>query len=190
MVVCPLALTTPDTIVLVVCVVVAIRGAIKGFAWQSVRTLGLIAALWGATAWYEPVGGWLDERLPIPSSAVSAVAWVAIALGLFFLISYLAKMARGAVRVADLSGPDRILGLVLGAVMGLVLCTMAFVVWGSFQEDDELKATFKGSISVRYMAQTVGLVEPLIPGPIREHWGDVLHSLDDAVEDDTPPAKR
>ncbi len=47
------ALSTPDTIVAVVCAVAAVRGAVKGFAWQVVRTIGLVGALWGAGAWHE-----------------------------------------------------------------------------------------------------------------------------------------
>ena len=39
------ALSTPDTIVAIVCAVAAVRGAVKGFAWQVVRTIGLIGHL-------------------------------------------------------------------------------------------------------------------------------------------------
>ena len=173
-------LTTPDLIVLGVCLLFAIRGAWKGFAWQAVRTVGLLLALFGATQWFSPVGDWLEGKFSfIPDIAAPVIAWVALLVAIFLVISYLAHLARGAMRSADLRGVDRVLGLAMGAVMGLVFCTIGFVVWGSVQEPDELKAELSASFSVRYMAETMRVVKPLFPEPIRERWGGVLDTLNE-----------
>ena len=172
-------LTTPDLIVLGVCLLFGIRGAWKGFAWQAVRTVGLLLALFGATQWYVPVGEWVDTKFSfIPGFAAPVVAWVAILVVVFLAVTYLAHLARGAMRSADLRGTDRLLGLGLGAVMGLVFCTVGFVVWGSLQEREDLQK-LSGSFTVRYMAETMRVVKPLFPEAIVERWGGVLDTLEE-----------
>lgn len=181
--------TTPDLIVLGVCLLFAVRGAWKGFAWQAVRTVGLILALFGATQWYAPVGDWIDRRVSfIPEFAAPVVAWLLVLIAIFLVITYLAHLARGAMRSADLRGLDRLLGFGLGAVMGLVFCTIGFVVWGSFQDTDTLHDELGDSMTVQYMASTMRVVKPMFPEPIRKRWGDVIDTLDEvSPEDEADP---
>ena len=171
-------LTTPDTIVVVVCAIFAIRGAFKGFVWQAVRTAGLIVGLWAATHWYVPFGEWINEHVPaVPDMVITPLAWVLIAIGIFFVVSFLAHMARGFVRERELGAADRLFGFGLGACTGLVLCTAGFLLWGSFHSDQKLRETLQGSYSVRYMAKAVEVVTPFVPRPIRRRWGGVLGTL-------------
>lgn len=182
-------LTTPDTIVLVACVVLGLRGAFKGFAWQLVRTLGLVAALWAAGTFYEPVGNLLDSALPIlPDAAAPVLGWVLVLLVVFLVCSYLAHLARGLVRSAELTAADRLFGFALGAVMGLVLCAAALVVWGHLAGEDEIKDTMRGSMSARYMATVVEVVDPLFPDSVRERFRKALDALDEAGDEAIGPA--
>ena len=180
------ALTVPDTIVLGICLILALRGAWKGFVWQAVRTVGLVGALWGATRFYAPVGDWVNETFAfVPEAASPALAWVLILLGIFLIFAFLAHMARGAIRTAPLSSVDRALGLGLGFVMGLVVCVVIFVAWGHVMKDDELSETLDGSVSARYLAKTVEVLDPLFPEGIRERFRkslDALDALDDPQE--------
>ena len=176
-------IATPDIIVLVVCGLFALRGAFKGFAWQAVRTVGFVGAILAANLFHERLGVWVEEHLPgvlgwLPSAAI---AWIAIAVGVFLVIGLFAYMARGFMRKADLTGPDRFLGFGLGAATGFLFCTLAFSVYGSFHKDEDLRETFASSHAVRYMAVVVKAVKPLAPEPIRDHWMHVLESLRDVV---------
>lgn len=173
-------LTTPDTIVLLACGALAVRGAFKGFAWQSVRTIGLVAALWGATAFHGPLGTWLAADTPVPAVASPIVAWLLILCGILLVGAYLAHLARGLVRTAQLGGPDRLLGFALGAVMGLVLCVVGFTVWGKFVGEEELRDTLRGSTSAFYMARTVEVLVPLFPDTVRARFGQALAAIDAA----------
>lgn len=176
------ALTTPDTIVAFVCAVAAVRGAVKGFAWQIVRTVGLIAALWGAFAWNERVGELIAEHVPfIPAAWSDWVALFAIFVGLLLLATWFAWMAKGALKTVKLGGLDRLLGFGAGAVMGLVLVTAVFLIWGSMVSTSTLKESLSTSITVPYMTKVVEVVEPVLPTHLRERWGEILHSLDDVV---------
>ena len=44
---------------------------------------------------------------------------------------------------------------------------------------DELQAELADSMSVRYMAETMRVVKPLFPDPIRDRWGGVLDTLNE-----------
>lgn len=174
-------LTTPDTIVLVACGLLGLRGAFKGFAWQLVRTLGLIGSLWAAGTFYETVGDLLDRLLPVlPDAAAPILGWVLVLIVVFLVFSYLAHLARGLVKSAELSTADRAFGFALGAVMGLVLCAAALVVWGHLAGEDEIKETMDGSVSARYMAQVVEVVDPLFPDSVRDRFADALQALEEA----------
>lgn len=176
------SLTTPDLIVLGLCVVLGVRGAMKGFAWQLVRTLGLLAGLWGATRFYEPVGVWLDERLPIPEVMTPVVAWLGIMAATILVFGFFAWIVKGAVKKVNLGGLDRGLGFALGGVMALTFAAIAFVLWGHFAGEDELRETLDRSVTARYMAETVGVVEPLFPQEIRARFRKSLDALDEAGE--------
>lgn len=177
------ALSTPDTIVAIVCALAAVRGAFKGFAWQVVRLLGLVGALWGAGAWHERFGGWLDAHVSfVPGAAADWIAWFAIFLGLFLLATWLAWMARGALRTANLSGVDRLFGFLAGGALGLILVTAGFLIWGSFVRSDTLKETLRDSVTVPFMAKVVDVVEPVLPSDVRRRWGDVLGTLDEVAD--------
>ena len=134
------ALSTPDTIVAIVCAVAAVRGAVKGFAWQVVRTIGLVGALWGAFAWNERFGAWIQETVPlVPDVASDWVALFVIFLGLLLVATWFAWMAKGALRTVKLGGIDRLLGFVAGAAMGLIVVTAGFLAWGSWVRTETLR---------------------------------------------------
>ena len=172
--------TVPDLIVLGLALVLGVRGAVKGFAWQLVRTLGLIVGLWAATRFYDPVGVWLDERLPIPRLTTPVVAWLGIMACTILVFGFFAWIVKGAVKTVNLGGLDRVLGFALGTVMALTFAAIAFVLWGHFAGEDELRSTLDESITARWMAETVEVVAPLFPEDIRVRFRKSLDALDAA----------
>ena len=177
-----LSLSTPDLIVLGLVVVLGIRGAMKGFAWQLVRTIGLIAGLWGATRFYAPVGEWLDERTPILELATPVVAWVGILAVSILVFGFFAWIVKGAVKKVNLGGLDKVLGFLLGGVMALAFAAIAFVLWGHFTGEKQLRETLDGSISARAMAEAVDVVEEFFPAVVRERFRKSLDALDEAAD--------
>ena len=179
------ALTIPDAVVLAVCLLLGVRGAVRGFVWQAIRTVGLIAALWAATRFYEPFSEWLDGRFSwLPAATAPVVAWLGIVVGIIFLFAFFAYMGRGLVKTAELTGLDRILGLVLGTVMGLVICVAGFVIWGQLSGEDHLRSTLAGSTSARFMAKTVEVLDPFFPEVVRDRFKNSLAAIEDSAEAD------
>lgn len=179
------ALENPDLVVLGICVVLALRGAIKGFTWQLVRTVGLIGAIWVAGELNEPVGEWIHGRIDlVPDGAVYVVGWFVMMVGGWLLVTFVAHMARGAIRTANLSGMDRAFGLALGAVMGFVIATAVFVGYGRFVPSRTLVETLDTSISAPYMSRVIELALPLVPEPVASDWQTTFDDIHEAADED------
>ena len=168
-------LTTLDLVVLALVAVFALRGAFKGFVWQAVRLVALFAAVWAAGAAH----GWVAARLPnvltfLPNAAVPLVSWLLVFLAVLILGAYLAHMARGVIRSAELSGLDRTAGFVLGGATGLVLCTVLLLLGGSFlvkaNEKDVLDDWLCDSHAHAYLLKSAELLAPLLPEGLRADW--------------------
>ncbi len=173
-----LALTTPDGIVLALMGYCALRGFMKGFVWQLLRTGGLVLGF-GLAAHYDVgVGAFLAHRFSfIPDTGSDLVGWCVIVAGTFLVVTLLAHLLKEAVREADLSMTDRALGLALGAVLGLGIAAFGFTLWASTKPPSEVKKTLDGSRTIEWMAKLVETVKPLFPDGIRERWAPVLKSL-------------
>jgi uncharacterized membrane protein required for colicin V production len=171
----PLAITTPDTVVLVLIAFFGLRGAFKGFVWQLIRTGGLFAGLFLAARYAEPVGAFLSDRFNLPQPEV--VGWIVVMVGTFVAVTVVAHLVRNTIHQARLGGLDRVLGLVLGAVLGLGVGAFGFTLWASWRPASEVKETLGTSVSLEWMAKFVREVEPLFPEAVRKKWSPVLGSL-------------
>lgn len=173
------ALTTTDTVVLVLVGFFALRGALKGFVWQALRTGGLFAGFLLATQFGGNVGRFLSERFSwIPSISSDVVGWGVVVVGTFVAVTLVAHLARSAVRQANLTAADRLFGAALGGALGLGIAALVFTLWASTKSDADKKEMLEGSKSVVYMAQFIDTVSPFFPDSIRSRWEPVLHSLD------------
>ena len=171
-----LALTTPDGIVLALMGYFALRGFFKGFVWQLLRTGGLIMGFWLGAAYGEQVGAFLSNRFSFfPDGAM--YGWGAIVLATFLVVTLLAHLLRQAVRDAHLSSTDRVLGLALGAILGLFIAVFGFTLWAGWRPASEVKQTLSGSYTMVWMAKFIDTVTPLFPEGIRAQWSTLRKSL-------------
>jgi uncharacterized membrane protein required for colicin V production len=176
-----LAVSTVDGVVLALVGLMVLRGLWKGFAWQAVRTVGLVGALWGATAWHEPIGRRLASTFGfLPDAAAPWVAWVTLVVALFLAAAYLAWVARGLVQQLQLGGLDRLLGIASGAALGLLLATAGVLAWASFVPDAHVRDALRGSVTAPWMGKTVDLLEPILPADLRQRWRGVLATPEQA----------
>jgi uncharacterized membrane protein required for colicin V production len=175
-------LTTLDLVVLALVAVFALRGAFKGFVWQAVRLVALFGAVWGAGAWHE----WVAARLAnvftfLPNASVPLVAWVLVFLALLILGAYLAHMARGLIRSADLSGLDRTAGFILGGATGAALCTVLLLVGGAMLVKWNNKQVLEDALcdahSPEYLVKAAELLAPLLPEGVRTDWDEARRCI-------------
>lgn len=175
----PLALTTPDAVAAVVVLVFALRGGMKGFVWQALRLAGLVAALSLAARVARPVGRWLASAFSfVPPGREEIVGWAVVLVGMYLLVAFAATRAKDLMREEGLAVPDRALGAALGALWGFGLVTLAFTLWASTKEPEDVQKAFRGSVAARWTARATDAVKPLFPPGVRARWSPVLDSLD------------
>jgi uncharacterized membrane protein required for colicin V production len=173
-----LRLTTLDAIVVLLCAVLAFRGATKGFAWQAIRTFAAVGGFFLAGRAAEPVGALLAGPLGLPRTGSDVVGWSVVWLCAYFVGMFVAHLARDVVRGFRLGALDRALGLVLGALLGLSISAFGLVLWASTKEPREIRETLDRSVTVEWMARLVRAVKPAFPPEARRRWGAVLDSLE------------
>ena len=175
-----LAVSTPDTVVFALMGFFALRGAFKGFVWQLLRTAGLYGGLLLAARYDVAVGSFLAERFAfVPATGSDLFGWGVIVIGTFLVVTLIAHLIKEWVRGAELSGIDRSMGLVFGAVFGLGLAALGFTLWASTRPRSEVQEALAGSTTTQYMAKFIDTVKPLFPDGVRRRWSPVLESLAD-----------
>lgn len=177
-----LAVSTPDAVVYGAMAFFALRGALKGAVWQVLRTAGLYGGLLLAARYDTTVGGFLAERFPsvVKASFSDLVGWGVVVAGVFLVVTLIAHLVKEWVRERDLSGIDRTMGFVFGALFGLGLVAFGFTLWASTRPKSEVREALADSTSARYMAQMIDAVKPLFPEGVRRRWSPVLDALADA----------
>lgn len=176
------ALKTLDWIAIALCALFAVRGAMKGFAWTAVRTAGIVVAVWAAFRFQVPVAEWIGERLGfVPAPARPIVASLAILIGILVVATWFAWLVRGLVKEIRLGDLDRVLGLGLGAFMGLLVLTFGFFVWGQIWPDNETVAhAVEGSYAGHAMAWVTEQIRPLLSEDVIRKWDEVMQFVEKA----------
>lgn len=130
-------MTGLDIIVLVLVVVGAVGGFMRGFVQEILSLVAWILALAAIHKLHTPLTTWIDKYMESPSGAS------VLAFALLLLIPYAAmKLIAGRLGQASRSsllGPvDRVLGLGFGIIKGVIIAVLAFsilvlgydTVWG------------------------------------------------------------
>jgi hypothetical protein len=72
----------------------------------------------------------------------------------------------------------RALGVVSGAALGLLLATAGFLAWASFVSDERVRGALEDSRAAPWMAGTVDVLGPILPGDLRDKWRGVLAAME------------
>jgi len=102
---------------------------LRGFVREALSLAVWILAFWAAFSFAEPGAGWLERFVELPSArltlAFALIFLVALAVGgiVTFLVGQL-------VDKTGLTGTDRMVGMVFGAVRGLALVTVMVMLAG------------------------------------------------------------
>jgi uncharacterized membrane protein required for colicin V production len=169
----------PDIVVLSLVGYFGLRGALRGFTWQALRTGGLVLGFVLASRLGPGVGAFLADRFAlIPARASDLVGWTAVVLLTFVAVTMVARLAREAVRASPLTGIDRFMGLVLGMALGLGLAAIAFTLWAWNLTDEKKREMLGDAVSTRWMAKFVSAVAPALPQGVRDSWTPVLAPFD------------
>ena len=129
-----------DYVIIGVLVLSALTGFVRGFI-KEVIALGVwVAAVWVAFVYAKPVAAWLGTYIQDKSVQV-VLAYVVIVVGTVFIGGILNTMLSFILHHSGLSGTDRLLGLIFGAVRGVFVIALVMVVIriSAFPEDEYKK---------------------------------------------------
>lgn len=119
-------MTAFDIIVLTLLAGGAILGFKNGFVHAAVSLIAWVAGIFALRLFHSPVTAMLKEPVGNDSGA-AALALVGLYLGVYLLGKLIAHGLRARTRKSMLGPIDRVLGFGFGALKGLILATLAYL---------------------------------------------------------------
>jgi membrane protein required for colicin V production len=147
-----------DIIFVALVLILAVRGALKGFVAEIGSVAALIAGFGGAFAFYKPLSALLDRRIAA-SMWNPLIAFLVLFLLLYLTVKLLERVLESVVDRLELERLDRVLGLFLGLAEALLLIGVVLFVlnWQPFFDPRRL-------LSGSFFAK---MLFPLLPSPER-----------------------
>jgi membrane protein required for colicin V production len=119
-------MTAFDILVLTLLAGGAILGFLNGFVYAAVSLIAWVAGIFALRLFHGPVTAMLKEPVGNDSGA-AALALVGLYLGVYLIGKLIATSLRSRTRKSLLGPIDRVLGFGFGAVKGLILATLAYL---------------------------------------------------------------
>lgn len=116
-----------DIVLLAVIAVSALLGVMRGFIGTVVGTLSWVLALWAAVKFGGEAASWFSKG-STPSMAEYLAGYAIVFAAVLIAVAVLGMLIRTAVHAVRLSGLDRMMGLALGMLRGLILVCLAVLV--------------------------------------------------------------
>jgi membrane protein required for colicin V production len=147
-----------DMVFLVLLIVLAIRGAVRGFVTEIGSVAALVVGFGGAILFYKPLAG-LIGRMFGSSMWNPLIAFLVLFLVLYLLIKALEHLLHAVFDKLNLERLDRAIGLFLGLAEGLLaVCVLLFLL--NWQPFFEARRLLEHSLFARFLA-------PVLPSPQR-----------------------
>lgn len=143
-------LAAADVVALVVLLATSAVGFWRGFIWQIVRLVSVVACMWVALVYHPVVARYVTSRFGESTRVIASVLGVFAATMLVcFLLTYL---FRDVINALKPQFTDRILGAAFGALLGGVLVAfVSFVAIEYGSDDTVLTARVQESVGARAM---------------------------------------
>jgi membrane protein required for colicin V production len=181
-----------DIIALGIILFFMVLGLIKGFTFQVVRLITLLVALAvakgyaGSTAAGDESGfaphlmNWFPNQLEGQKELAVYVAFFIIFVGIFILGTLLAFLLRSLLNRLELRAYDKVLGGLLGILVGAV-CVVTLVsllaLFSSQQEDSNYIEKLNNSYALKLSTRTIIMAKPFFPEALRQTLNDILERL-------------
>lgn len=157
-------LNTVDWIIIVLCAIGAIWGAIKGFIEEFAQKSGYIAGILVALMFTKAVYPALEDSLHLPVWVCSLIAYVGLFAVGFMLIRMLGTMLKKITDTARISFLDNIFGFMLGLAESIVVIGI-FEILLSYQSLFDLSKVFSQSFfSSRVIMPLFNIVSTHVQG--------------------------
>jgi len=147
-----------DIVFILVALILAVRGALRGFVSEIGSVAALILGFGGAIVFYKPLAGLIGRRIG-QSMWNPLIAFLVLFLALYLVVKLLERLLENLVDRLNLERLDRVLGLFLGLTEAILLIGVVLFVlnWQPFFDPRNLLSQ---SLFARFLF-------PLLPSPER-----------------------
>jgi membrane protein required for colicin V production len=147
-----------DVVFAILIVVLAVRGAIRGFVAEFGSVAALFLGLGGAIALYKSVGALMDKWFG-SSLWNPFIAFLVVFLLIYLLVKALERLLAALFDRLELERLDRAIGLFLGLAEGLLLVGVLLILL-NWQPFFETRGLLGDSLFARFLS-------PVLPSPER-----------------------
>lgn len=140
-----------DAIIIFIFLFFSIKGMLKGFLQQSLEIIGIVAGIYFAYKYGAFAGSFLKSLIQ-EAYIRDAVASLLIFFGVLLIIFFVHKFISHAFRAFPIGWINNVLGLFIGALQGLVITTIIFVIISTFSSNSKFVLNSKLSVYLKKIA--------------------------------------
>lgn len=148
----PSAMNTLDIIILVILLPFLVQGIRKGFISQLTALLSIILGIWMAFKFSSLVVEWMKPQLHLSDQVLKVISFIIILIVVVLVLYLVGKLLEKMLKLVMLGWMDKLLGVILSLLKGLVVIGLLIVVFNSLNTNFHLVADEKLEGSVLYPA--------------------------------------
>ncbi|HIJ87283.1 MAG TPA: CvpA family protein [Desulfuromonadales bacterium] len=143
-----------DIIILSILCFFAVKGVVRGFVNEASSLAGLLAGGWLAYRFHPLLAVPIKNALHLPTHLSSFLAFVIILLIAGICAHIIGNIVTAALRLVMLGTLNRLGGLLIGVVEGVLLLSMVFSIATSSFMPEQLRHRINATESARMLAQS------------------------------------
>jgi membrane protein required for colicin V production len=147
-----------DIVIIFVAVLLGILGLRQGIVKTVFSIAGLIGGIVLAGRYY---GGLAALLSPSGATSANIAAYIIILLATLIVASLIGALVAKLVHLTMLGGVDRLVGCILGVVIGFLLCAAVLAIVGKYYPDTE--AVISQSAIAKFLMERFPLLLALLP---------------------------
>ncbi|MEM7284334.1 MAG: CvpA family protein [Pseudomonadota bacterium] len=157
-----------DYIILGVVVISAIIGLFRGFLKEALSLATWVAAILVAKLFASNLANLFADRIDAPIVRVVLAGGI-LFVGVLILGAVVNYVVSVLVEKTGLSGTDRTLGMVFGAIRGMLINALVLVVAVAWVSKDQLESWRQESTFVPYLEQMVVWMRGVLPKEVGDY---------------------
>ncbi len=115
-----------DITIVILLLISAIRGLVKGFIYEIASLIALLAGVWGAIKFSGITKTFIIEKLTFNSQHIDIIAFIVTFIGIIILIHFIGKAIEKAVEAVALGIVNRLFGMLFAVfkaafILGIVI---------------------------------------------------------------------
>ncbi len=156
-----------DIVILTIIGISVLISIFRGFVREALSLVGLIASIWIAVTFYNPAADLLIDFISVPTGR-RVLAFIGIMVVSLLVTGLINHLIGKLIEKTGLSGTDRMLGVVFGAVRGIAIVGVVVVGLGLTQVPSD--PWWRESMLMRHFEQLAHIAISFLPPDIQAHF--------------------